>query len=445
MDDRRRDRRRLPALRLLRLTLACAVVASMPLIAAPVLADDARDAYRNAVEALQAGRDADAERLLRAAIAERPEEKDRMSLFQSMPYLPHYYLGKALAAQGDCQGALAAWRASASQGAIAETGLAGDLASSREACERSIQQIQAARDAAESAMERAERASRTLRELEARPALAEPWNAGSPSPAAQGQAARDRLASARSAIDAAGASADALESASAQAEDAAVRMERLINQARGMIGEINAATAESLDRLEQSEASARRALRSAAPLEPYPRQVGRRVEAVRSLLDEVETQRGSTDAEALDELNGRLVAAARLLRGEAAGPPDLLDDAAAAYLAGEYLEVVSTLGPALAPVLEGAQATEGQRALRADRARFHAYLLRAAALYQLHLLRGEDAGTTLDGAVADIEAAASLGDALGAPSEAMHSPRFIELYETTVAAARSATDTAEVD
>ena len=53
------------------------------------------------------------------AIAERPDEKARLSLSPfSKRYLPHFFLGEALLEMDDCEGALAAWAESERQGVV---------------------------------------------------------------------------------------------------------------------------------------------------------------------------------------------------------------------------------------------------------------------------------------------------------------------------------------
>ena len=71
-------------------------------------------AYSEAIKALDTGKWADVARFMRQAAAERPREGERIKIYgmRFEIYLPHYYLGQALAETNDCTGALAAFTAS---------------------------------------------------------------------------------------------------------------------------------------------------------------------------------------------------------------------------------------------------------------------------------------------------------------------------------------------
>lgn len=94
-------------------------------------------AFRDGVRALATGNSREAADHLRAAIAYRPEEGGdavEVEPGRSSAYLPHTYLGVALAALGDCAGALAAWSEAEGQGAVAETRELAGLRRARRAC-----------------------------------------------------------------------------------------------------------------------------------------------------------------------------------------------------------------------------------------------------------------------------------------------------------------------
>lgn len=90
-------------------------------------------------------------------------------------------------------------------------------------------------------------------------------------------------------------------------------------------------------------------------------------------------------------------------------PPASLEEAFDNYLAGRYAKVVR-LNP---------------EALSDTRARFHAYVVRAAARYTLAQI--SDDSNDLDGARADARAARAL-DGRAAPDTALFSPRFRTFY-----------------
>jgi len=103
------------------LTLPLALILSLA-AAEPLLAD-ARQDYVDGLRALREGRFAAALGLLDRAIAERPREEPRARLVGAIPepYLPHHYRGIALYNLRRCDDALAAWRLSASGGALAKS------------------------------------------------------------------------------------------------------------------------------------------------------------------------------------------------------------------------------------------------------------------------------------------------------------------------------------
>ncbi len=73
--------------------------------------------YKTGLAAAEAGDWAQVDKMMRRAIAGRPEEKKRRRLLLG-GYFPHYYRGLARYHLGDCPGALASWAESEGQGAI---------------------------------------------------------------------------------------------------------------------------------------------------------------------------------------------------------------------------------------------------------------------------------------------------------------------------------------
>ena len=99
---------------------ACAAAAAVVWLAGATLGADYKDSYRKGIEAINAKRWSDAERLMQAALAEQPREGGRVNISGNWwePYIPHYYLGVARSRSGDCAGAVSAWRTSELQGFI---------------------------------------------------------------------------------------------------------------------------------------------------------------------------------------------------------------------------------------------------------------------------------------------------------------------------------------
>ncbi|MFN7940723.1 MAG: hypothetical protein U0X73_03945 [Thermoanaerobaculia bacterium] len=100
------------------------------LLAGRAAAAEYEDAFKQGVSALDQKKWGVTVAAMRAAIAANPREGGkRIRVYGTwfLDYLPYYYLGLALAQQGDTAGAAEAWRESLRQGAIQKTALATDL------------------------------------------------------------------------------------------------------------------------------------------------------------------------------------------------------------------------------------------------------------------------------------------------------------------------------
>jgi len=149
--------------------LCCAalalVVSQRPLFA------DYKDSFQRGYQASNRGRFVDAVNLLRQAIAEQPHESGEMVTIIgsfSVQYLPHYYLGVALARAGNCPAALREWNESERQGVLRGSAEAGSLQDLRAKC-GGDPQVVLARTAAATLIDTAAREDRALRELLDRP------------------------------------------------------------------------------------------------------------------------------------------------------------------------------------------------------------------------------------------------------------------------------------
>ena len=113
------------------------LLALMALAAAPAWADY-KQAYGEAIKALDNGKWADVARLMRQAAAEQPTEGERIKIYgmRFEIYLPHFYLGQALAETNDCAGALKAFATSETQGVVKTTDHWGDLQRLRNRCQQ---------------------------------------------------------------------------------------------------------------------------------------------------------------------------------------------------------------------------------------------------------------------------------------------------------------------
>lgn len=355
------------------------------------------EAYKRGVAAVEAEDWPRAEELMRAAIAGRAEEAERLVRhFHLRPYLPHFYLGLALAEQGACAAALDAFAESERQGIVAA--LAAELAVLRARSAACREVLAAEAEAAErraavaELVARAESAAASIAELASDPALAPTWERGERSLAS-------RLAEARLTI---GRARERLTAGEAGLEAAA-------DLARGALGQLEAIRRET-DLRRQAAAEAREAaterlaglVRTARDLEASTRNLAPEAPSIARARSALEAARGDAarDAAALTaaeigDLAGLLERRIAALRSAAAPPPEALLGAAGAWLRGDPRGVLEALaGP------RGAAAGEDDLPFRDPRERAHALLLRAAALFALH----EGAA---DGDDASLEAARS--------------------------------------
>jgi hypothetical protein len=107
---------------------AAGVAGQAPVQPGPQDIDKAVEEYKNGKAAFDSKNWPEAQRRMLRAIAlatkERPEEKETTRIVgipitrTKPPYLPHYFLGRAMMAQSDCTGAVTAWADSERQGVI---------------------------------------------------------------------------------------------------------------------------------------------------------------------------------------------------------------------------------------------------------------------------------------------------------------------------------------
>jgi len=119
-----------------RLLGACLLVLGLPAL---VLADY-KESYRKGIEAVDRKLWAEVAKRMREALEENPKEGEKVKLYglRFEPYLPHFYLGLALANTGDCGGALKAFAVSEEQAAIDATPRHAELVEARKACDAKI-------------------------------------------------------------------------------------------------------------------------------------------------------------------------------------------------------------------------------------------------------------------------------------------------------------------
>jgi tetratricopeptide (TPR) repeat protein len=113
------------------------LLASLLLAASPVAADY-RESYRRGLEAASRGSWADAERFMRAALAEHPREGERVFVDggRAEAYLPRYYIGLALYQSGNCVAARREWEAG--RAAIQRTPFLKTVARLNQECQKRV-------------------------------------------------------------------------------------------------------------------------------------------------------------------------------------------------------------------------------------------------------------------------------------------------------------------
>ncbi len=407
-----------------------------------------RETHKLGVEAIKTQRWADAERFFRAAIAERSQE--RFNRVLKTAYLPHYYLGVALAESGNCKAALDSWAESSRQAQIAKSEFKADLDRRRNDCQELLRRIQASTSEADQLLARVSEASSSLASLSRMPELTPLWSQGSPSFDSRQKSAEKKLADARGQFESLrlGEELEQLDQAKALANSALAELNSTLTDARRRLGELNAATAEALEQLEEVEQSARRSLRSISDLKPYPQRLGLRAAAVERTLKTVRDSKSGSSPQQLAELTDDLKVAQTALRRAARRPPKELTEALKAFFSGAYADVLTLL--------------EDPGLTTNDRTRPHVCLIRAASQHALWVLGGEQddslhaqatqAITACDGSEDGSEPAADpepTPSELGlVPTEKFFSPRFVEFHSATLiaqTAEQQATEGAEAE
>jgi hypothetical protein len=396
-----------------------ALVALAP---APAAWADYLESYKQGLAALEAGDAARAEKLLRQAVEERAEESRRLpaSLYFK-PYLPNFYLGVALARQGKCTEALAAFAASEGQGVIENRSREQEeLARLRDECRGRLAAIETARRSAEAALAEAVAASSSVRELAAAPELAPRW-ADAPVARRQRQA-DERLEALRRELAGLAAGGDhrqAWERIRTQAVELQRSFQALGQEGEGLREDVAAARRAAETVVDAAAEEARRALEATAGLRPFPARITQLRRDLERLLEQRKGLTATTPEVELRELARRLAEGAETLEGESAGPPGELVAAAEALFAARYEQVLEILG---------------DRRYGTRRAQAHAALLKAAARFFLYEAGGGSDPELLAALAADV-AAARQADPRLTPPERLFPPRFRALWEEPAAAA----------
>ncbi|MEM7353230.1 MAG: hypothetical protein AAF657_20715 [Acidobacteriota bacterium] len=392
-----------------------------------VVAADWQDDYRAAIQTIERQQWLDAARLLRSALAARPDETVQEG--QQQPYLPRYYLGLALFRMNDCLAALDQWSQSEAQGVVQATELYGRLLEHRVECERRVvlPAIEQAQQQLAGAAQYAGIARTQLDDVE----MSSVWSDHPELTSSMAQALTDFAAvSAQVSAAVERKNLDDLIAADRAAEQSKLTLNELVSQAIGFL-------TEELDRAKEKESGAKRTSRDvirrlvsrAAELIPRLTSRDRGVAGIRSELSELLIAATDIDPDTpmpqLDTLRQRLERT--LSQAERAlekpqppaaerprsRPPQRLLRAAEAYFRGDYQIAVE--------LLSQGDTFEDSRAMA------QGYLFRAAARFAQYHAQGQVDETVLEDAEADVRACRSF-DALLAPDSQLFSPRFRRFF-----------------
>jgi hypothetical protein len=399
-----------------------AVLALVALAAAPLLAD-ARDSYKRGLDAIEQKRWSEAAKEMRQAIAEKPEAAGGIgNLFRR--YTPHYWLGIALAEQGDCRGAIAAFDTAEGQGKLSKEE-AQQLTQRRQLCHRRVQRTAEAVAQAQRDVDAAAAAAFSVAGVESSAVMRPVWREGSPSFASRQEPATAQLAAARTLLARAEQELDADKATEAgkAAQSARRDLEALLAEATARRDALQAEVDKELAAVAKAIENGRRQVtwvtRNFAPL---PAAMAKQSERVEEALTRAAAADRSTPVAELKHLQDALKLSLRELQAAIKPPPDELLRAAGSYLAGDYAAAIATLS-----------ATQYSE----PRAAAHACLLRAASLHGLYLLQASKSDATLQQAREELRRCTAMRTQVK-PIASAFPPSFLALYAEVAAEPRPA-------
>lgn len=378
------------------------------------------DFYKLGLAAVEAADWEVAAEMMQKAIDRQPEAKARVTkALYFRRYLPYFYLGKALYASGDCQGALAAWTLSEAQGVVARFPELEELNAGRASCRQRRSDLESAREAALGAIQRAISAAvdsrRSVEML------------GSSSQAVRRLRMRqDRaermLAETRSQLQGGHSAVTEIEAAAAVAGQSRREFESIRVEAQRQRSLLVSRQEQLISELETLVESSREILSDSEHLAPYPREISRWRAAVGAALDKAGSLEAELSLDELDVLKSELETAISGLRDAVSPPPRELIRAAEAFLSGDYRSVLAILGGS---------------SFSSTRAASQAHLLKAAALFTLFHASDGSEPELLERAreeVLDFRAA----DPVRLPPSSVFSPRFVRFFENQTASGGTA-------
>ncbi len=364
-----------------------------------------RDLYKNAMRAVEGQDWETAIQLLRQAIEDDPNEK--AGTFKK--YLPHYYLGLSLYELGNCKSALTVWAKSHQQGVVTRLKEVGTMQQGVAVCRKKILRQETSNDLA---VVRGFAAA--LGDLRDQPELAASWASGSPSWEERFVAAEQLMTAAQSILEKSDNQVDLadLERAMEQVVSAAQQLEVIQTEARTKYTEVQAKLDVRSRLIGMLLEDANKVLASTAYLQPYPPRLGQIRGRVQSLVTEAENSGDTVHPDQLDDLRLRLSKELERLKQASTPPPSSLLDAARAFFAADYQQVLE--------LLDGKSFPSGRQSA-------HAHLFRAASHYSLWIAGDSQDEETREEASRAVRSCREEDIAL-LPLKQAFSPGFIEFF-----------------
>lgn len=391
--------------------------------------------YGDAIESLQEAIDQES----------KAQEKVRIYGMRYEPYMPYFFLGQAKFKNGDCTGALAAWKESLAQSVIQNQEQFSELQANMATCDSLKVDVTQIAQSAQDAIGRLQHRIDLFAKLETEQLLSSEWTSRWQPELNRARASVQTLStSLQTAID----QTDEAGIKAVQAE--ALAADGAINDAQGLavarVSTIKQSQAQDASRqLNESRDVLVQAISAGKSMEIKQGsvQMGTLQQQLQTLLAQGEStiDSGSANPKQFRELAQNISnvsrryslaeqdwqaeqrqaqlaeenAAAAKAAAQRRIPPNTLKQAAEAYFAGNYESAVSLSNP---------------DSLREDRAKVQALLFRAAASHKLYVLSGENNTQAKQRSEDDIRAIKRLNRNFS-PYIAAFSPGFLELFRQT--------------
>ena len=404
------------------------------LLLVPVLAFARfQDDYSEGKEAIEDGDWDKALASLRAAVAQNPTSAERVRIYgmRFEPYVPHYYIGRALFEKGDCAGALDAWREAETQGPIRGLDEYADLQRDRGVCESQVVDVTAIAESAGNGIQALDDAVKDLERVKGQSLLAPVWSQESGWQRAlnDGKAAVTSLQrDLRAAVGA--KDADAIEAIAQQAEALRTQVMDASGAAGQRLTQLRAAEDQRVAEAERQATSRRELLQTISGArgvldDPAPDAASQRVRQELAALVQRSDNLGSNASVAdLNQASRNINAKIREFRQAVQTyqvqqqaiarrtPPASLKRIAEAYFGGDYGRTVELADP---------------RSFSDQREKIQAHLFRAAANFNQFKLGGESDSSLMAQVQQDVRAIKGI-DSRFRPYVAAFPPKFSELF-----------------